>query len=202
MTATIDEASVLAEVQNRDATLEHVDVDRGTMLVRAAPYEVEAQVGEELWETFGRGTFERATRDPQRVKLVNEHPGPVVGVGKVVEDRDDGSWVLFRFANTVAGQEARELAADKILDEVSVRFRPLPGHWKASRRGEHGIHVRHSRAHLLHVALVQHGAYGSDAFVASVRDAQTDRDAERQAAQEQLVKARREALARLERLNH
>jgi HK97 family phage prohead protease len=165
-----------AEVQHRAATVEALDVEEGTILLRAAPYDVEAQLDAQLWESFAPATFARAAEAPHRVKLFHNHPtmgGALIGHAREVEDRPDGVWVRCRFSNTVGGQEARELAADGTLDQCSVEFRALPDWYKVSRRRD-GLHVRHSRAHLLGVALVPHGAYEGAAYVASVRDAQAD----------------------------
>jgi HK97 family phage prohead protease len=161
------------KVQDRVADIEVVDPDKGTILMRAAPYGVEAEIDRELWEQFDRATFAAASKAPHRVKLWHEHNGPLVGHALQVEDRDDGLWVNARFSNTLAGTEARELAADKSLDQVSITFRPQK-QWMAVTRDAKGVHVRHSKAHLLGVALVAHGSYGADAYIASVRDADAE----------------------------
>lgn len=180
----------LAGVQHRHADVEHIDADAGTILMRAVPYDVETQLAPELWESFAPEAFARATAAPSRCKLWNEHGGPLIGHALDVEDRPDGVWIRSKFSNTLAGQEARELAVDGTLDQVSITFKPMAEWMKAHRRSD-GIHVRHARAALLGVALVAHGAYGEHASVASVRDAD---DASRARAREALV-------ARLRSLN-
>jgi HK97 family phage prohead protease len=162
------------EVQTRAADIEDVDADKGTILLRAAPYGVEAQIDHDLWEQFDPKTFAAAAGAPHRTKLWNLHSGPLVGHALNIEDRDDGLWVNARFSNTPNGQEARELAADGTLDQCSVTFRPMKDWMKSEQRAD-GWHVRHSRAYLLGVALVPHGAYAEDAYVAAVRDADTDK---------------------------
>lgn len=161
------------DIQERAADIEVVDPDKGTILMRAAPYDVEAQIDRELWESFAPKTFANSSKAPHRVKLWHEHGGPLIGHAMDVEDRSDGLWINARFSNTLAGTEARELAADKSLDQVSITFRPQADWMKIQRRAD-GLHVRHSRAYLLGVALVAHGSYGDGAYVASVRDATTD----------------------------
>jgi uncharacterized protein len=163
-------------VQFRDAEVTSVDMDEGTILLRAAPYDVEAQLDPQLWESFARGTFAAAGAAPHRCKLFHGHTtagGHLIGKALDVEDRSDGVWVRARFANTAAGVEARELAHDGTLDQCSVEFRAIPECYRVTRRRD-GLHVRHTRAHLQGVALVPHGAYGEGAFVASVRDAEAD----------------------------
>lgn len=184
------DVKALQGLQHRAADVEHIDADAGTILMRAVPYDVETQLGPDLWEAFAPEAFARAAASPARCKLWNEHGGPLIGHALDVEDRPDGVWVRSKFSNTLAGQEARELAIDGTLDQVSITFRPLPDWMRAHRRSD-GIHVRHARAALLGVALVAHGAYGEHAAVASVRDAD---DASRE-------RAREATLARLRSLN-
>lgn len=170
--------------QYRTAEVAKVDPDAGTVLLRAAPYDVEAQLDSALWESFAPATFARAADAPHRVTLNVLHSRDAWPVGRAlaVEDRPDGVWVTARFANTVAGQEARELAHDGTLGECSVEFRAKPDWYRVSRRRD-GLHVRHARAHLLGVALVPHGAYAEGAFVASVRSVDAEAvDLARQAA--------------------
>lgn len=206
-TATLDQldgeppppylADYLTATQHRKADIEHVDPVNGTILLRAVPYDHEIELYSEFFESFAPGTFAAAQRAPHRSKLWNEHGGPVVGCGQDVEDRPDGLWIRARFANTQAGQDARELARDGILDQVSIEFRPLE-EWLTVKRTEQGMHVRHKRAHLLGVALVAHGAYDDEAFIAAVRDG-SDKEREREEA---LARERAERLARLDALAH
>lgn len=180
ITANLTELEIprrFESVQYRTADIEHLDPDEGTVLMRAAPYGVEARIDTSMWETFDAKTFEKATAAPHRVKLWNEHSGPLIGHATEVEDRPDGIWIRSKFSNTLAGQEARELARDGSLDQCSVTFRPMSD-WMTVQRRADGIHVRHSRAFLLGAALVAHGAYSEHAFVASVRDADGDHSAE------------------------
>lgn len=167
--------------QYREASIEHLDPDAGTILMRAAPYDVETQLDRSLFETFAPKCFERAAAAPHRCKLWHEHRGPLIGHATTVEDRPDGLWIQAPFSNTLAGQEARELARDGTLDQCSVTFNPMADWMKAERRSD-GIHVRHARAHLLGVALVAHGAYAEGAFIASVRDTQRVTEAEAELA--------------------
>jgi HK97 family phage prohead protease len=164
-------------IQHREATIEHLDPEEGTLLCRAAPYDVEAQLDHELFESFSPKTFERACKAPSRTKLWHLHNGPLIGHALDVEDRPDGLWIRAKFSQTANAQEARELAHDGSLDQVSVSFKPMRDFMRVQRR-EDGLHVRHSRAGLLGVALVPHGAYDIAAYVASVRDATTSRERE------------------------
>lgn len=167
----------LEGVQTRTATVEKVDADAGTILMRAAPYGVETRIGPGLFESFEPGTFAGAAAAPHRVKLWHEHDGPLIGHAAAVEDKPDAVWVRAKFANTLAGQEARELARDGTIDQVSVEFQPRREWFKATRLAD-GLHVRHSKATLLGVALVAHGAYLDESRIVSVRDHDAARRAE------------------------
>lgn len=165
-------------VQYRAADLEHLDLEDGMLLCRAAPYDHEVQLDRELFESFAPGTFARAAEAPHRVKLWHEHQGPLIGHAREIEDRPDGLWIRAKISDTLNGQEARELARDGSLDQVSITFRAQRDWMQVQRRGD-GLHIRHSRGWLLGVALVAHGAYADMAHVASVRsDDQIDRDRE------------------------
>lgn len=177
--------------QQRAATVEHIDPDEGTILMRAVPYDVETELAPGLWESFAPEAFSRASAQPSRTKLWHEHGGPLIGHALDVEDRPDGAWIRAKFSNTHAGQEARELARDGSLDQVSITFRPMVDWMKSTRRADGSVLVRHARAALLGVALVAHGAYGEHAHVASVRDA----------AEDSAMRQREATLARLRSLN-
>lgn len=173
----------LTEAQHREATIEHVDADRGTMLVRGAPYNVEAELVPGVFESFAPHTFERAANpgaaSRSKLWLLHDMEQPPVGYGLTVEDRDDGVWIDYKFSKTRRAQEAREMAADGTLDQVSVTFNLMRDGWVKEHRDD-GWHIRHRRAHLLGVALVPHGAYGDGAFVAAVRDLEgAEREAQR-----------------------
>lgn len=186
MTMTADEARLsdyVSGIQHRAATVEHIDPEQGTILMRAAPYDVETQIGPRFFESFAPAAFARAAAAPSRVKLWHEHGGPLIGHALAVEDRPDGAWINAKISNTLAGQEARELALDGTLDQVSVTFRAMPDWFKSDKRSD-GTHIRHARAGLLGVALVAHGAYGDHAMIASVRDAE---EATAQRAREELL---------------
>lgn len=164
-------------LQHRAADVEHIDVDDGTILMRAVPYDVETQLADDLFESFAPAAFARAAAAPGRCKLWHEHGGPLIGHATTIEDRPDGTWINAKISNTLAGQEARELARDGTLDQVSITFRPMKD-WMKVTRSERGFHVRHSRAGLLGVALVAHGAYADNAYIASIREAGADRNRE------------------------
>lgn len=176
----------LQDVQTRSVETVDVDDASGTIRFRAAPYEQETALGHELFEVFTRGAFANAAKAPTRFRLFHEHRGPLVGCGQDAEDLADGFYVNARFASTTTAQEARTLAVEGFLDSVSVEFRVMREHVKASRKAD-GLHVRHDKAHLLGAALVAYPAY-EGAKVVAARDDAADR-------------VREEALARLRALN-
>lgn len=181
-----------AGVQYRRAEID--GVEERMIRLRAVPYDVEVEVDRDLFESFEPTAFANAARDPGRVKLWNLHSndgGRIVGQGVEVEDRPDGVLVRARVSATAAGDELLTLAADGVLDEASIEFKPIPKAMIIRRAGDQ-LHVRHRRAHLLGVALVPQGAYGRDAVLLSVRDLRA----------KQQEKLRAEALARLQAYNH
>lgn len=187
-----DFPDVLDTVQYRRASIE--TVTERTIQLRAVPYGVESEIDRGLFESFEPGAFKRSEKDPARVKLWFGHSndgGRVVGQASRVEDRADGLIVHARVSATPSGDELLTLAEDRVLDEASIEFRPIPADMAIRRAGDK-LHVRHRRGHLLGVALVPHGAYGRDALVLSVRDLR----------QKESERIRAEALERLNRLNH
>lgn len=179
-------------IQFRRASIE--TVDERVIQLRAVPYDVETEIDRGLFESFEPAAFKNAERDPGRVKLWFGHSndgGRIVGQGFQIDDRPDGLDVFTRVSSTSAGDELLTLAADKVLDEASIEFDPIPRAMSIRRDGSK-LHVRHKRGRLMGVALVPHGAYGRNALVTSVRDIR-EKAAER---------ARAEALERLNRYNH
>lgn len=193
MTAALEVPTQFQTVQHRRA--EVAEIEDRSILLRAVPYDTQAPIDTGLVESFEPGAFSRATRDPGRVKLWFGHSdtptGQIVGKAEEVIDRADGVLVRARISETPYGDQLRTLAADGVLDEASIEFRPIPKEMKIRREGE-TVHVRHLRAHLLGVALVPHGAYGRDALVLSVRDIRA----------KAVEKARLDALERLRGYNH
>jgi hypothetical protein len=176
-------------VQWRSAEVVDVADDAGEVRLRMVPYDREARLGLNLWETFERGAFAAAVNAPSRVKLWNEHNGPLVGCARQVEDLSDGSYATMRFSSSLNSQEARTLVVERIIQECSIEFRAMREQMKA-RRAPDGLHVSHARGHLLGTALVSHGVYGDvGSLVLSSRDEKAD-------------KSHDERLARLRSLSH
>ncbi len=163
--------------QYRSGEIVDMDKDEGILTARIAPYETEAQLDARLFETFGAGCFARAAAAPGRCKVWHEHGGSLIGCAREIEDKTDGIWVRAKFSNTLAGQEARELASDGSLDQCSVEFKALKDWLKVERRSD-GLHVRHARAQLFGFALTTRGIYGEGGFIASVRSDEVDRERE------------------------
>lgn len=192
MTATIEIPNQFEVPQFRKAQIEQID--DWVIQLRAVPYDVEAEIDRGLFESFEPGAFAAAAKDPARVKLWFIHSndgGRPTGQAFEIQDRSDGPLVRMRVSQTTSGAELHTLAQDGVLDEASIEFKAIPRAMTVRRRGDE-LHVRHRRGHLLGVALVPQGAYGRDARVLSVRDLR----------EQHLEKARADALARLDALNH
>jgi HK97 family phage prohead protease len=179
--------------QRRAAVIDVIETsdDRGAITVRAVPIGAETQIWSGMSETFLPGAFARAAASPHRVKLRHEHAGPVIGVATDISERDGGLWARFRFANTLAAQEARNLAVDQVLDQCSITFVPIDEWTKVTYDGSGMAHYEYARVQLLDVSLVGTGAYGEEAYIAAARSASAppvgtgpgvDREARRQVA--------------------
>jgi HK97 family phage prohead protease len=163
------------------ATVEDVDVDAGIVDAKLVPYEVEAHLGEGLHEIFTRGAFAAAVGNPSRVKLTDQQHQRQVAIGKAVELRDepDGLYGKLRIADTRAGRDVLVLLREGVLSELSVEFRPLRRKYDVVRRGPDDMLVRHHQAELVGVSPVSSGAYGDQARVLMVRNAERDRGREK-----------------------
>jgi phage head maturation protease len=162
-------------VQWRSAEVIDIADDAGEVRLRLVPYNREARLGLDLWESFEPRSFEAATKAPGRCKMWNEHEGPLVGCATTVEDLPDGAYATMRFSTSRNSQEARTLVVEKVITECSIEFRAIREAMRA-RRAPDGLHVTHSRGHLLGAALVSHGVYGEvGSLVLSARDTASDK---------------------------
>jgi HK97 family phage prohead protease len=170
-------------LQVRAAPVVNVDDDSGIVEVKIVPYEVEATLDEGLSEVFSRGAFAAAIGNPSRCKMTDQQHSRHVVIGNAVELRDeaDGHYGKLRIADTVAGRDVLTLLRAGVLDEMSVEFMPMRKHMRIDRR-EADVLIRHDKALLLGVSPVSAGAYGRDARLLSVRDAEADRARERELA--------------------
>lgn len=175
----------LDAVHTRAAQVAEVDPDQGLLEVKLAPYEVEAELWPGLSEVFTRGCFAAAVGNPSRIKVTDQQHNRSVVVGNAIELRDqaDGIYGTLRIADTAAGRDILALVRgpNPVLDELSVEFRAQKRHATFTRRAA-DVLVRHDRAVLLGVSPVGAGAYGSDARVLSVRDAEADKRREAELA--------------------
>lgn len=164
-------------LQHRAATVEAVDVTTRELLVRAAPYASEHNIGADIFESFDVGAFAAAAAEPHRLYARHEHGGPLIGRGFEAEDRADGFWIRARMASTSAAKDALTLVDEKVLTDVSAEFVAQRPHMVVSELSGGKLRIRHKKAIMRGFALVAEGAYGEDAYIAEVRD-QRDRDRE------------------------
>lgn len=165
-------------VQFRAAKVEGVDVTTREMQVLAAPYDLEADIGGGILETFSRGAFSGAAGEPHRLRVWHGHGGALVGRGLEADDKEDGIHVRARIATTDAAKEMLTLVEEQILTDVSVEFRAIRAAMVVKELPDGRFQVRHRKGQLLGFAMVPEGAYGENAFVESVRDAARDREVE------------------------
>jgi HK97 family phage prohead protease len=144
--------------------------DRTIELI-AAPYDEEVPVlrrGEWITETILRGAFDGVELRANRVKVNRDHDVSRT-IGRAVAlypNRDEGLVAQLRISRTPQGDEALELASDRVLD-ASIAFAPMrDGEQYTENRTRRQI----TRAFLGHIALVPDPAY-EGAQVLDVRSA-------------------------------
>jgi HK97 family phage prohead protease len=164
------------QVQVRRADVTGVDEDAGVVEARIVPYEHEVLLADGLWEVFSRGAFAAALSNPSRCKVTDQGHQRQVVIGHAVELREaDGALEgKLRIADTSHGRDVLALIRSGSLTELSAEFLPQRRHMKVIQRAG-GVLVRHDRAILLGVSPVGVGAYGDEARVLSVREAESDR---------------------------
>src|SRR5690606_1343914 len=87
------------------------------------PYGVEVEIFPGYFETFERGAVEPPEGDSTKVFWRHHHP-----IGLVLEaEHTEAGWQLkrTRISDTPQGNEALTLAADEVITQWSVGFRPL-----------------------------------------------------------------------------
>ena len=190
MPATLDDIKTWGQ-QFRAAVIEDIDTAKSEMLVKAAPYGVPTDIGAGIIEEFRPGTFARAAKAPNRLGVWAGHGGPLIGRGVEVDDRADGVWVRSKLSRSQAARDALMDIEDKISADVSVEFVPS-AEWMDITATRDGLSVVHRRATLLGHAFVPDGAYGANAFIASIR-ADDEQERAREEARLWLEKYRRSA---------
>jgi HK97 family phage prohead protease len=151
--------------------------DGRTIVGRAIPFDVEADVGDvtpsgvigyrEVWRP---GAFRRVVRAPHRVLLTYEHReglADAIGPAVELEERADGFYTAFRALPGLVGDQALELIRAEAVTGLSVLCVMHP---RGTRRTDTGVVERTLVAALRHVALVAQPAY-TDAQVTAVRSA-------------------------------
>jgi HK97 family phage prohead protease len=137
----------------------------------AVPYDEEARVlhrGRWLVETVAPGAF-AGVSSPVKVRRTHDPEQPIGRVAHFYPNDPRGLRTELRVANTTAGNDVLELAADDLL-AGSVGFVPLPG---GEQYSTDRSRRRITRAMLDHIALTGDPAYVG-AKVLAVRDADDD----------------------------
>jgi uncharacterized protein len=140
----------------------------------AVPWDEPAEVhehGRVYVERFQRGAFAQVVRSPAaRVKLCYLHGRDddhrrrdVIGVARLLEERDRGLWSELRVSRGPTGDEMLELVRDGAVDGLSVSFYPVK-----NLGDELTGNVVRTEVRLREISLVPWGAYPG-AQVAEVR---------------------------------
>ncbi len=131
----------------------------------AVPWNKPAQIDKTLTEEFLPGAFDAQVPHASRVLLARGHlPAGGALVGRLAMMRNDaaGLYVEGRISATAAGQEARTLIADGVLDRFSIGFRE-------GRNRRAGNVLQRVSADLREVAIVPNPAY-ADAVITGLRE--------------------------------
>lgn len=177
-----------AQTYLREATAkvldDGIDVETGVIECRIVPYEHEANLGSGLHEIFSAAAFASACGNPSRVKCSDQQHNRAVNIGRALELRDesDALYGKVKIADTSAGRDVLTLLREKVLEELSIEFRPMKGKHEILRRGPGDILIRHHKAELVGLSPVGAGAYGNEARVLMVRQAEMDRAREAELA--------------------
>jgi HK97 family phage prohead protease len=153
-------------IETRSLSVELELRDGRTIVGRAIPYGIEAQIGSYL-ELFRPGAF--ADVDPSSVPLTAPHPKDgaelPIGVSLAYSERPDGLYGEWRVSETTFGDDVLALVRDRAVSGLSVGFIPDPASdvWDAER-----TRVERHHAGLDHVAIVRSPAY-ADARIVALR---------------------------------
>jgi HK97 family phage prohead protease len=164
----------MSEILIRRFEAELAPADGRTIVGRAVPFDVAAQVSDPpayhpYRELYRMGAFRRSVRSPHRVLLNYEHRdglGDVIGHAVELTERADGLWCKFRALTGAAGDTALELIAADALTGLSVGVVPDR---RQTRTLEDGT-VERSGVQLIHVALTGRPSF-AEAQVAGIRSA-------------------------------
>ena len=146
------------------------------MLMRAAPYDVEAELDRGLWESSRRRRSPRCGNAPSRCKVIAPAPRRTADRPRHRRSRTepDGLWIGAKIANTPAGRRPASLLATAPSTSARSRSGRCADCIERPAPRPDGCTVRHTRAELLGVAPGAHGAYG-DAGLRRCRSATTTR---------------------------
>lgn len=164
---------------NPDYAVElRVGGDGRTVSGIAVPYNKAQRIDARLTEGFLPAAFARQAIAPGRVPLARDHI-PLGGkpVGKVTMMRDDaaGLYVEGRVSKTALGDETLALLDDGVLSNWSIGFR------EGQNQMRGGVTWRKT-ATMTELAFVMRGAYGDDASVSGIREAEAHLHCEQCAA--------------------
>lgn len=134
----------------------------------AAPFGVEARIGNRFTEVIAPGAFKRTLQQrAEKVKVLYRHDdSQLLGAAKRLEERADGLHVELRISKTRLGDEILELISDGALDAFSIGFYPEKDIWTPDRKK-----VTRCEVKLAEVSVVANPAY-EGALIAAVREKQ------------------------------
>lgn len=186
------------EILTRAAPVGDIDAEKRLVDVRVMRYENENEIDEGLFELFSRGSLKAACSNPSRVKISNQGHDRSMVIGQAVELREEADEMVgtLKIADTSAGRDVLTLLRERMLEELSIEFRPMSRYMKVTRSAK-GLHVRHDRAVLVGLSPVRAGAHGDGSRVLATREEMKDRQRERVIAELAAMQAGTSILAGL-----
>lgn len=138
----------------------------------AVPYDTPADIG---WfvESFSRGSLSKSIKESARaLPLLMFHDSTTypIGVAEEWSDDVDGLRGVWRLDKSETAQRAASLAADGILNFMSIRFAPIRSEWTYAEDfnpdlgAAHKDSVLRTEARLLETSLVSTPAYNAAAI--------------------------------------
>jgi len=140
----------------------------------AAPFDVDYDAGDYV-ERFHRGAFQKSIIERgDKIPLLEAHRHDAMPLGRAVtlEERSDGLYAEFLISRTGRGEEALQLARDKVMHSFSVGFVPVRDTRHKTADGRPLV-VR-DEVKLHHVGLISEVPAYDDARVLAVRDYDPD----------------------------
>ncbi|WP_084130317.1 HK97 family phage prohead protease [Demequina sp. NBRC 110055] len=165
------------DLEIRSVEIRAIDEEAREVSGIAVPWDSPADIGGMFTERFERG----AVQDSEDALLLWRHDEPI-GLITRAEDTERGWEITARISKTPRGDEAYALLKDKVIREFSVGFKPIEHREETDPETRH-LTITRTHVRVREVSLVPFGAYGKNAPVSQVREADNPTPHEREDSQ-------------------